>query len=51
MCYFRVFWTDKQGLQHRSDPLMTWLDAMSYRAELIISGAVHAHCDVSLVRY
>lgn len=27
------------------------LDAMSYRAELIISGAVHAPCDVSLVRY
>ena len=51
MRYFRVFWIDRNGIEHRSDPLTTWLDAMNYRAELIISGAVSAPCSARLVQY
>ena len=51
MRYFRVFWIDRNGIEQRSDPLTTWLDAMNYRAELIISGAVSAPCAAHLVRY
>jgi len=51
MRYFRVFWIDRDGIEHRSDPLTTWLDAMRYRAELIISGAVSAPCAARLVQY
>ena len=51
MRYFRVFWIDHDGIEHRSDPLTTWLDAMGYRAELIISGAVSAPCAARLVQY
>lgn len=51
MRYFRVFWIDRDGIEHRSDPLTTWLDAMNYRAELIISGAVSAPCSARLVQY
>ena len=32
MRYFRVFWIDRNGIEQRSDPLTTWLDAMNYRA-------------------
>lgn len=49
MRYFRVFWQDKQGTEHQSDPLSTWIDAANYRAELIISGAVHAPCYARIV--
>lgn len=51
MKYFRVFWTDRSGAEHRSDPLTTWLDAANYRAELIISGAVSAPCAARIVGY
>lgn len=51
MRYFRVYWQDKHGAEHRSDPLTTWLDAANYRAELIISGAVVAPCYARIVRY
>ena len=39
MRYFRVFWQTADGAKHQSDPLVTWIDAAKYRAELIASGA------------
>jgi hypothetical protein len=38
MRYFRVQWTDSSDVIHLSDPLMTWIDAANYRAELISTG-------------
>lgn len=51
MHYFRVYWTDAAGIEHRSDPLTTWIDAANYRAELITSGAVLAPCYARIVNY
>lgn len=34
MRYWRVHWTDSEGLDHFSDPIEKWTDAELYRREI-----------------
>ena len=49
MRYFRVYWTTADGIEHRSDPLVTWLDAAKFRSALIIDGVVTMPCAARIV--